>query len=184
MPRLLIFTFVSLSLFLSACSNKAATAKYRSSFNFSSLENYSTYDRNSPFSEFQNISDITRNSIEIAIEQTLDKKGYHYMHIDDADVVVTYHLVNNNNKELREYNKGIRYCRWCLKEGSEEVNTRHWQMNSGSLIIDLVDTKDNRSVWRSVYPLRIKEEDSSFEVQEKIISAISSMMSKLPNKPS
>ena len=57
-------------------------------------------------------------------------------------------------------------------------------MNSGSLIIDFVDTKDNRSVWRSVYPLRIKEKDSSFEIQEKIVSAISSMMSKLPNKAS
>jgi len=184
MRRILIFIFVSLSLFLSACSNKAATAKYRSSFNFSSLENYSTYDRNSPFSEFQNISDITRNSIEIAIEQTLDKKGYQYMQVEDADVVVTYHLINRNNQELREYNKGIRYCSWCLKGGSEEINSRHWQMNSGSLIVDFVDTKDNRSVWRSVYPLSIKEKDSSFEIQEKIVSAISSMMSKLPNKAS
>jgi len=184
MRRILIFIFVSLSLFLSACSNKAATAKYRSSFNFSSLENYSTYDRNSPFSEFQNISDITRNSIEIAIEQTLDKKGYQYMQVEDADVVVTYHLINRNNQELREYNKGIRYCQWCLKGGSEEINSRHWQMNSGSLIVDFVDTKDNRSVWRSVYPLSIKEKDSSFEIQEKIVSAISSMMSKLPNKAS
>ena len=184
MPRILVFLFFGLSLLLSACSNQVATAKYRSSFNFSSLKNYSTYDRNSPFSEFQNISDTMRNSIEIAIEQALDEKGYQYQRVTGADVVVTYHLINHNNKELREYNKGIRYCQWCLKEGSEEVNSKHWQMNSGSLIIDFVDTKDNRSVWRSVYPLRIKEKDSSFEIQEKIVSAISSMMSKLPNKAS
>ncbi|MFT5755702.1 MAG: hypothetical protein ACI9LM_000414 [Alteromonadaceae bacterium] len=180
MPRILVLIFISLSLLLSACSNQVATAKYRSGFNFSSLNHYSTYDRNSPFSEFQNISDTTRNSIEIAIEQILDKKGYKYKKVDVADVVVTYHLIDHNYKDLKKYNKGIRYCHWCLKSVSEEINDRHWQMNPGSLIIDLVNTQNNRSVWRSVYPLKIKVKDSSVDIQEKIVLAIRSMMAQLP----
>jgi hypothetical protein len=182
MPRILVSIFISFSLLISACSNQTATAKYRSSFNFSSLNNYSTHDRNSSFSEFQNISDAKRNSIEIAIEKVLDKKGYQYQDVGVADVVVTYYLINRNNKELKEYNKGIRYCHWCLKSGSEDVNKGHWKMKPGSLIIDLVDTKEKRSVWRSVYPLSIKEKDSSFDTQEKIVQAISSMMAQLPKK--
>jgi len=182
MSRIHVFVFIGLLLLLSACSSQTATAKYRSSFNFSSLNNYSTYDRNSPFSEYQSISDAKRNSIEIAIEKALDKKGYNYQLVEAADVVVTYYLINNNNKELKEYNKGIRYCHWCLKSGSEDVNNKHWKMKAGSLIIDFVDTKDNRSVWRSVYPLGIKEKDSSFDIQEKIVLAITSMMAQLPKK--
>jgi hypothetical protein len=182
MPRILVFIFICLSLVLSACSFQAATAKYRSSFNFSLLNNYSTHDRNSPFSELQNISDAKRNSIEIAIEKVLDKKGYQYKDVDVADVVITYYLINRNNKELKEYNKGLRYCHWCLKSGSEDVNNGHWKMKPGSLIIDLVDTKEKRSVWRSVYPLSIKEKDSSFDIQDKIVRAVSSMMAQLPKK--
>jgi len=180
MPHLLVLILITLSLFFSACSNTVATAKYRSSFNFSSLKSYSTYDRNSPFSDFQNISDTKRNSIEIAIEQVLDNKGYHYKRVDNADIVITYHLVNRNRKELKKYNRGIRYCHWCLNVGVENINDRHWQMKPGSLIIDLVDIQDNRSVWRSVYPLSLDEKDSSFEIQEKIVLAISAMMLQLP----
>jgi len=179
MPQILILFLITLSL--SACSNKVATAKYRDSFNFSSLKSYSTYNRNSAFSDFQNINDTTRNSIEIAIEQVLDNKGYHYKKVDAADIVITYHLVNRNKKELKKYNKGIRYCHWCLKAGVENINQRHWQMKPGSLIIDLVDVQDNRSVWRSVYPLSIAEKDSSSEIQEKIVLAINAMMLQLPN---
>jgi hypothetical protein len=36
-------------------------------------------------------------------------------------------------------------------------------------------------VWRSVYPLKIKEKDNSREVQEKIYNAIDVMLKDYPN---
>lgn len=177
-----IIVYLCLLQILSACSSQTqALTKYRSSFDFSAITSYSIYDRNSKFSDFQNISDAFRNRIELVIERVFDKKGYQYQPVEDADIVVTYHLVNMKNRELKQYNAGVRYCRWCLKAGEEESGKKHQAIQPGSLVLDLVNTKTKRSVWRSIYPLKIKNDDKSDEIQEKIVLAINVMMKQLPN---
>ena len=173
---------------LSACSSsRPALSKFRSNFNFSQVSSYSFYDRNSDFSDFQNISDATRNSIELAIEQVLDKNGFEYQLPNSADVVVAYHLIKQNAKELNNYNKGVGYCSYCLRGGETQKGKKQWKIMPGSLIIDIVNPKNKRSVWRSVYHLNINaNKDNSKEAQLKIYQAIEAMMAKFPyqQKPS
>jgi len=57
---------------LSCSSSRPAFSKYQTSFNFSKVTSYALYNRNSDFTDFQNLSDATRNSIELAIEQGID----------------------------------------------------------------------------------------------------------------
>lgn len=167
---------------LLGCSNRpSASAKYQTNFNFTNVESYSLYDRNSEFTDFQNMSDATRNGIELAIEQVLDAKGFGYKTIDKADVVVGYHLINNH-KELRNYNRSVKYCRPCLSAGDAKKNKKAWRMLPGSLVLDLVSRDKNRTIWRSVYPLKIKPDDNSFEIQDKIYQAIDTMVKTLPRE--
>jgi len=165
---------------LLGCSmNQQATSKYHSSYDFSKIESYSTFDRNSAFDEFQTMSDATRNSIEIAIEKSLDAKGYLYKNSKDADVIIGYHLINSST-DLKKYNKGVRFCGPCLHSRFDESNSKDWKMLPGSLILDVVNQKDNRSIWRSVLPLKIKVKDNSREAQAKIQHAIDNMIKTLP----
>ncbi|MEW6990331.1 DUF4136 domain-containing protein [Colwelliaceae bacterium 6441] len=166
-------------LLLSCSSNPFATAKYKSNFNFSTIESYSTYARNSAFGEFQNISDTTRNSIEIAIEKVLDRRGFHYKNNENSDVIIGYHLIGKLD-DLKKYNRGVRYCDPCLHAGLAVKNKKAWKMIPGSLILDVVHQKNKRSIWRSVYPLMIKPKDNSRQVQKKIQQAIANMMKTLP----
>lgn len=172
---------VSLSaLFFLGCSSQPpATAKYKSNFNFSTIESYSTYPRNSAFGESQKISFATRNNIEIAIEQGLDSKGLIYQSNDKADVVIGYHLIDNF-QDLKKYNQGVKYCDPCLHSGLAVQDKKAWKLLPGSLVLDVVDQKDKRSVWRSVYPLKINPKDNSQEVQVKIQQAIAYMIKTLP----
>lgn len=178
----ILLFFSGCSLFLTACANNSlAYAKFQTNYSFSTIKSYSVYERNSDFSDFQNISDATRNSIEIAIEKALDSKGFQYKSTDEADVVIGYHLVNKA-AELKKYNKGVRFCGPCLHAGSVAENKRLWKMSSGSLILDVVSKAKKRSVWRSVYPLKIKDSDNSFEIQDKILQAINAMVNTIPKE--
>jgi hypothetical protein len=171
------------ALMLSGCTvHQPAISKYQTNFNFSKVSSYAFYKRNSEFGQFQNISYTTRNSIELAIEQVLDKNGFIYNTLDDADIVVTYHLVNENTKELLTYNNGVLYCSLCLRGGEAQADKKQWQTKPGSLIIDVLDPEKKRSVWRSVYPLKINvKTDNSREVQLKIYQAIDAMIDKYPH---
>jgi hypothetical protein len=168
---------------LSGCSSsKIAIAKYQTSFSFSEVKSYSFYDRNSDFSDFQNISDSTRNSIELAIEQVLDNNGFTYELEDKADIILTYHVVSDNTKELVRYNAGVAYCSSCLRGGEAKKDKNLWKIIPGSLIIDVINPDRKRSVWRSVYYLKLDaEKDNSKEAQLKIYQAIDAMMDKYPN---
>lgn len=179
----LFITFLCLAgLILSGCSlSQPALSKYQTNYNFSKVSSYSFYNRNSDFSDFQNISDATRNSIELAIEQVLDKNGFKYKSGKNSDVIVTYHLVSGKGKDLSRYNKGIGYCSFCLRGGEVQDGKERWNIMPGSLIIDVIDPEKKRPVWRSVYSLKINAvKDNSKETQMKIYQAIEAMIKKYP----
>lgn len=167
-------------LILFGCSSQPpATAKFKSNFNFSDIQSYSTYSRNSEFGESQNISYATRNNIETAIERSFDSKGLLYQTNDKADVIIGYHLIQDK-QGLNKYNQGVKYCDPCLHSGLAVQDRKSWQLLPGSLVLDIVDQQDKRSVWRSVYPLKIRPKDNSQEVQDKIQHAIRIMMKTVP----
>jgi len=175
-------SIVLLSLFfLNACSvNTTAFSRVKNNFDFSKINSYSTFERNSLFSDFQNIADTTRNSIELAIEKILDQRGLQYKKPKDAHVVISYHLITNNFKELKDYNKGVKYCKLCLKWSDNKRKDQKWLLLPGSLILDVVDPKYNRSIWRSVLPLKIEEKDNSSDKQIKIRTALDLMLKQFP----
>ncbi|WP_206485230.1 DUF4136 domain-containing protein [Thalassotalea sp. G2M2-11] len=184
MSLLKVFVFTSLCLTMIACSSQRAThAKFSAYYDFSTVASYSTFARNSHFSDYQNISDTTRNSIELAIEQVLDAQGLQYQSSAQADVLISYHLINRMS-ELNRYNKGVQYCRPCLSQNTAEQGKVTFAMRPGSLLLDIVNKENHRAIWRSVYPLNFSEDDNSFEQQEKIYRAIEVMLSTLPKTTS
>jgi len=171
----LLFTF------LSACSGvKKAGVVYHDSFNFSEVKSYSLYDRNSDFSETQSLLDTRRNAIEIAIERTMAKHNFSYEELDKADVIVTYHVFNGRRNDFSKYNETVHFCTHCLRATTWKTEQQYSLINRGSLILDLVDPKQNRSVWRSVYPLDIEAKENSAETNDRIKQAVSAMLAEYP----
>lgn len=169
--------FLSCFIFLiSGCvSHQANRVSFSPLFDFSTVSSYSTYERSSSFSDWQAISDSMRNSIEIAIEKSMDYMGFHYQSPKNADVIVTYYLVGKNGKSLKRYNRGVNYCAYCLTS-QHAVKADKYLMTPGNLILDIVDTKSNKTIWRTSRSLDIKMKDNSREVQAKIEDAVIVML--------
>lgn len=170
-----------LLIFLSACSSvKEAGVVYHDSFDFSLVKSYSLYDRNSAFSETQGLLDTRRNAIEIAIERTMTKNKFSYEILENADVIVTYHVFNGKRNEYSNYNKVVHFCTHCLRATTWKTDRQYSSVSQGSLVLDLVDPKQNRSVWRSVYPLDIEVKENSAETNDRIKQAVSAMLAEYP----
>jgi len=180
-------------LLLTGCSlQKSAGVRYQAKFDFDQARAYAFLPREASANEQQNISDVMRNNIELAVEQVLDDSGFVYSGQQQPDLVVAYHLIQGqfhgpyqvgvDHQALKRYNLGVKYCRYCLKSGSDPDSKKLWRLDAGSLIIDLLDPDNQRSVWRSVYPVKIKADDNSRQVQEKIQAAITRMLAQYPGK--
>ncbi len=180
MTNIRLLSCLAFIITLSACSTISATTSFRDGFDFSSVESYSTYGRNSAFGDVQNLSDSTRNTIELAIEQSFDSNGFSYKVRQKADIVIAYHLLNRRSLELDKYNREVKYCGYCLRAGEATHAELENKLRPGSLILDIIDPKSQRSVWRSVYPLKFKADDNSREMQEKISTAVDSMLRDFP----
>lgn len=178
----LLSCFILLTTLASCSLSNVATTSFRGGFDFSIVESYSTYNRNSAFGDIQNLNDSTRNNIELAIEQGFDGNGFDYKTLQKADIVIAYHIINQNFNQLKLYNRHVKYCAYCLKAGQATGKELQSKLSPGSLILDIIDSKNQRSVWRSVYPLNLKGKDNSREIQKKISDAVDSMLQDLPKK--
>lgn len=168
---------------LTACSTqKVAKVKYQEIYDFAQVKKYSLYPRNHEFNEWQSVNDALRNDIELAIEKALDSQGYQYASTTDSDIVITYFLVGNSTRSYQRYNNGVNYCSYCLVYESSGSRADSLNIAAGSIILDAVDLKTKRSVWRSSYPLRIKPKDNSRKMQAKIHDVIAVMLEKLPKQ--
>jgi len=171
-----------LILNLLGCSSKKNPVVYHHSFDFSQITTYSFYKSDSRFFDSQSLSHSQRNRLEIAIERSLNKQDFTYSDIDNADIIVTYHLAKGKSQDYQNYNKAIRFCTHCLKANAWQKENNDWHVYRDGLILDLVNPKTNRSVWRSIYPLEFKDKDSSTVQNEKIMAAVDIMLTQYPGK--
>jgi hypothetical protein len=174
--------FSSLLILLTACSTSYdAGVVYHGSFDFSTIQNYSLYDRNSEFTEAQSLIDSRRNAIEIAIERTMAKQQFNYVPVEQADIIVSYYVVKGSKADYFSYNKLVGFCQHCLRSSSWNTENIFPNITRGSLILDLISPTKKRSIWRSAYPLDLKDDDNSATTNNKIKHAVVSMLAKYPN---
>ena len=176
-----LFSILCLSLLVGCSAPKVAKVKYQEIFDFSTIQKYSLYKRDDEFNEWQLISDAIRNDIEFAIENALDQQGYKYSSLEDSDVVITYHLVSGMPAGLKKYNNGVNYCSYCLVNATTGSRADKLSIGPGHIIIDVINAKTKRSVWRSGYPLNIKAKDNSRMAQDKIHHVIALMLRHVGN---
>lgn len=169
-----------LALALSSCSSRDNPVIYYDDFDFTQVKNYSFYTSGSSFFDSQSLSHAQRSRIELAIERSLNAQEFAYSDVSDADIIVTYHLVKNRPQDYKAYNKSVLFCSHCLRASKWKTKSYDWQVYHGGLIIDLVDPKSNRSVWRSIHPLKFKTKDNSMQTNEIITEAVDVMLLQYP----
>ncbi len=170
-------TLTLLSALLVAACTSNTKFNYDVKYDFANISNYSIYPRGSKFNDIQHLSDYQRNRFEIAIEQAMEQRNYPYQNYLQADIVVSYFLVKQSLQELKVYNKAVKACIACGEAEQQQLNK---DIKSSMLIIDIVDNKKKRSVYRSFAKLKLSAENNSEENQDLIDQAIENILINFP----
>lgn len=174
----LFFIFFTLTL-LSSCSTQVGhVVDYQHSFPFSNVKSFSLFPRNSNFYNNQSLPDATRNRFELAIESALEAQGFNYVPIDRANVIVSYFSVSENRGQLLKYNRAVRFCLSCSHQPNRQMLADNYP--EGTVIVDILDTKSERSVWRGLFKLSSYAQKSDARKEQAIRAGITSMLSQFP----
>ena len=163
------------ALVLSACASgpPKPDVDYKADYDFSKVRSVAFFD-DSGTVEGDNplqLSDFQKDRINSALVQALEQKGF--VLVDDpaaADMLVSWHLVTQFKTDIQTHETGVSmgwyhgynrysmYNCWSCMGPRTEVTSRNY--TEGTFIVDMIDPRLQRSVWRSVIHSRISGKQS------------------------
>lgn len=184
MKNTLFMSFIL--MMLSACATSYTPAvDYNPEYNFDALQTYAIVDafaiddsQNKPLN--RNLSDLDNDRVIKSLNTTLTSKGLTQVAAEQADMLVKYLLVTQDKTKIRTYNTGVYNCWRCrglhypMHASTTQIDVKEYV--EGTLIIDIVDPKINKSVWRSVVTKAVKGKVPVEERQAKVQELIDVML--------
>jgi len=169
-------------LLLGACSsNYVPETDQSSSYNFADVHTYSVIGdeqlKNPMF------SDIDRERFDAAIDISMQQRNVVEVSADKADVLVSYFVVTKDKVKVNSsysggYASSCYRCGYGYGGGVTHISTRNYV--EGTLVIDIIDNKADRSIYRSTLIKPLKSYDTAQEREQAINQVVSDMMAKLP----
>ena len=175
--------FISSIFIFNACSTIDVTNDFDPAFSFDNVENYTVLHKSR-----ENSNTLTDERIKTAIDTQLKLKGYTKSKRENADIYVVFHTgVQNKTKIVQDYQYvGVtpyRYGRGYGYGGMMSVPvTLTYDYDEGKLIIDILDAKESKIVWRGDATDRLKKHKTPEERMEYINEVMESIFKTLPQK--
>jgi len=142
-------------------------------FDFSGVRKIAILPVNRNVSSIAAVSDMQAGRINRSLANELIRRGYDVVEsIDDADMFLTWHLVTQERTDIRTYNTmSARYTScWNCRPGSSQ-NVRVRQYTQGTIIVDLIDPKQQVSVWRSIFESRLRDQSEEQAAETRRVAA-------------
>ena len=108
------------------------------------------------------LSDMDINRITAALNDELQRKGFSIAsNNQEADLLMSWHLVTQERTDVRTYNSMSYYNCWRCGPTVSDVSVR--QYTQGTFIVDMIDPMRNQSVWRSTIESRLNSTSTAGE---------------------
>jgi hypothetical protein len=122
-------------------------------------------------------NDIVQERVMVAVEASMAGHGLRRASRLDARYLVTYHVAVANKLKVDSTPNMGRVCgiRGCITASGSSVEVQ--QYAEGTLIIDIVDQRTGRLVWRAASKKQVTEKDVT---QAKINAVVADMTKSLP----
>jgi hypothetical protein len=160
------------SLLLTACSSAPKVGTdYDPAFNFASIKSYYLVENNSSANPDGPGSGLVDQRATRALQAEMQKRGIPAVSADKADIILTFHIVTQDRTKVTSYNNGYAYRPYGYGGGyygaGNQIDVR--QYTQGTLLVDLIDPKDKRIVWRGQASAIVK--DRSNEEREALMNS-------------
>jgi len=180
-----IFGLIFSLLFVVGCSTKPyVSTDYEANYNFAALKTFSIKETKSDSKENLLISPFTFSHIHSLLNTELSKRYQAVQGDAVPDFSVSYHVVMEEKLDPRAYDdmygfgywgRGYRYPYY-----HPELDSGIRVYNQGSLIIDVVDARAQKPIWRGVSEKRLNKGLSPQQQREILTSAVLEVLSQFP----
>ncbi len=179
----IISAFFLLFALLAACTPTVhVSSDYDTGEDFSTLHNYRWVggeDRagGPPLPPFLEMAggerSLIKSRVTEAINRELKQKGYQFAGIGGADFLVEYHLVSRPGFNINTFDTGFGFL-----DRSSTSRVNEYQV--GTLIIDIIDARKRKLVWRATGQSRLDSSLNAEQRTEQINAAVSKMLQSFP----
>ncbi len=175
--QILILVVTPLFLLATACNsiaNLKTATEYDKSANFADYGSYKFLNELSYSDTFDNYSSENQRTIENAIHKQLKRRGLE--ETEAADLHVNFFVIDTHESKSIT-NTSYRNQRY---GGMTHLDTYIKEYEQGTLIVDFVDVKSKKLVWRGIATGVITGKQSDME--ETINEAVNAVVSQYPPK--
>jgi hypothetical protein len=124
-------------------------------------------------------NDLVDARVRFSMRQALTAQGFEEGTVEDADFLVTYYLALDTGIDVRTVHTSFGYSRrgWGHRVAT---TTRVQQYERGTMLIDVLEPRERRLVWRGSTNSRLSQRSNPAQRQVQIAEAVSSIMERFP----
>lgn len=178
-----VFPVLLATLAAVACSTIRVSDDYDPSANFAAYKTYAWLpEPPSPTGRPRLDSPLVQERIRKSIDQSLAAKGFRQA-TESPDFLVRYDLIAERRVDVTTYDRTY-YSGYGYRMALPVTDVR--QYDEGSLIIDVIDTREKKVVWRGIGQRRLRSETATLDPvkdQERIDEAVNAVLASFPPKP-
>ncbi|QBF81885.1 DUF4136 domain-containing protein [Shewanella maritima] len=179
-----LFAFIAIAA-LSACSSLKTNSDFDPGVSFDQYKSFAWIEKKSD-SQYH-LDGLMDQRVRNAVNNEMTAKGLKQVGAESADLLVNYltKVDKKINVDTFHTNYGYNpyYYRGWGYGGSMQSHTTVREYEVGTLIIDLVDNKTDKLVWRGTVADTIKNKSTPEEREQLINEAINKVMLNFPPKP-
>ncbi len=173
-------------LALSACSSLSSDWDYDPSVNFTQYKTYAWVTQKADVSGYH-LDGLMDQRVRDAVNTQLSAKGMTLVETKDADVLVNYLTKIDKKMNVDTFNTNFGYHPYYGPGwgwgGNMQSQTTVREYEVGTLIIDLIDNKTSKLMWRGSVADTLRDKKSPSERTQLINDAVGSVMMNFPPKP-
>ncbi|MBR9728213.1 DUF4136 domain-containing protein [Shewanella intestini] len=168
---------------LSACSSMKTSSDFDPAVSFSQYKTYAWIEKKNQDSQYQ-LDGLMDQRVKTAVDNEMSNKGLTKTDAQRADLLVNY--LTKVDKKINvdtfntHYGYNPNYYRGWGWGGSVNTQTTVREYEVGTMIIDLVDNKTDKLVWRGTVADTVSDKNTPEERVEVINEAIKKVMLNFP----
>ncbi len=172
----IVIRLLSVLFVFTGCSTLSIHKDYDTHYDFSKVKTFTVLHKNKAGE-----NTLVNDRIITAINKTLIQKGFKQTDLKKADLVWLFHINVTNKTDIRTDYQMVGFYGYGYS-GGMVATTSSYNYDEGKLILDAVNPKSKKIVYRVVLTDEIDYSKTPQESQEYILKAIQKALKDFPPK--